>query len=906
MAFELKSFQQIMRDMIAQFLANSPVNDMNKGSVIATFLEAAATEDFNQYFQMLNIIANFSLDNTAGTDLDNRALEFGLDGRIQPQKALTTVTITDTAFTKIETKLYAGLAGPTSGANTIFVDDASTFPSTGTIIIGRGTANVETISYSSIILGTNFSTINLTSNLFNDHGTDETVILSQGGNRVIGAGTIVKVPASDFSEDILFSTDFETIIQDGEDTASNVNITAVVAGTDANVPSGSINEFDSLPFPTATVVNDAAVTTGVDLETDQELRDRIKATIQSLSKGTSTSIITGVVGIVDPDDNKRVVSANLIDSTDVDDIAQLIIDDGTGFEPSFEGKGFEIVVEDATGGEEFLQLDLFPVVKATIITVNSEPFSILNNQTLIYKVNNVEETVTFVDADFRISGSAQAQEVVTAINNKATLIEARTTEGRTKIELKAKADVNEGIDLVGGTANATNILNFPVGFVETLKLYKFNGDILQILEKDGVTSVLESGNLQPYDFSAAPSKLNIQMDGEILSTGTAGVGSGVNTLVDSDLGSRYPADNDLLEEFVTFTSGANVGTTHQISAYVAATDTITFTSGVTVTSGDSYQIDDVEIIYFSDQATDDFINPAVATAIEVIAVINRRLKGVASITDSLTKVQLTSKTENSANSKIKVIGGSANVILGFSTTEVVGKNKDYTLNRFNGQINLNDPMLINEQITSGTRISRGFLISGSAQLFSLLNGDTMDIKIDGQSVDQTITFLTGDFGNITAATAAEVIAVINVSLVGGTAEVTSENKVSIRTNTFDETIGSIEVTATTGNAANLGFDEDTVRLSIPPHFAAILSGNGGPYNFVEDDRLVIVLDNDIVGNTFDVIMDLDGDVISVTGTPDISFTANINSLDNFCQNNIISNLQRINITRDCIFNVINN
>ena len=149
-------------------------------------------------------------------------------------------------------------------------------------------------------------------------------------------------------------------------------------------------------------------------------------------------------------------------------------------------------------------MDLFPVVKATAVTINTEPYAITNNMTLIYQVNNIEETVTFVDADFRIPGSATAQEVVTAINNKATLVEARTTSGRTQVEIKAKANTNEGVEVTGGTANALNVLNFPSGLIETLKLYKFNGLALETLEKDGSTAVLESDNAQPFNFAAAP------------------------------------------------------------------------------------------------------------------------------------------------------------------------------------------------------------------------------------------------------------------------------------------------------------------------------------------------------------------------------------------------------------------
>jgi len=675
MAFELKSFQQILASMIAEILANTPLTAMNKGAIISSVLEAAATEDFNQYFQMLAIISNFALDNTAGEDLDNRAVEFGLDGRNQPTRAFTTVTISDTSFDKIATKLYAGLSGPTKNSTTILVDDTTGFPASGSIIIGRNVqANVEVISYTSITPGITFDTINLASGLANDHGTDETVILSQGGDRVIGAGTVVKVPASDFNEDILFSTNFEAIIFDGEVEITGVEITAIDAGTDSNVPTNSINVFDTLPFPGATVSNTSAVTNGTDLETDQELRDRIKDTIQALSRGTSTSIITSVVGIVDPDDNKRVVSANLIDVTDVADIASLIIDDGTGFEPSFEGQGFETVIQDATGGEEFIQIDLFPIVKATITTLNSEPYNISNNQTLIYKINNVEETVTFVDDDFRINNAAQAQEIVTAINNRATLIEARTTGGGKRVEIQAKVNVNEGVEIVGGTANATNLLNFPVGFFETLKLYKFDGNRLIVLDKDGSTAVLESGNQQPFNMVATPTYLDIQVDGETHYSGDVETG-GLNNITDSALITKFTDDDDLNNQTVTFVDGINVGLTAPIVSYVSATGVITLSGGLTAGVGDIYQIDDLERIHFSNSASEDFLNPAAATVVEIIAVINRKLKGVGSATSSGNKVLLTSKIDNSAASKIKVHGGTANAILGFSTTESVGTNR---------------------------------------------------------------------------------------------------------------------------------------------------------------------------------------------------------------------------------------
>ena len=180
MAFTLKSFQQILSGMITKFKSKSGVTDFNPGSVISTILEAASSEDFQAYYQMLKIIRNYNLDTTEGEDLDNRAIEImgPENGRKEAEKATGLITITDSSFSKISTRIYSGFAGPVKNQNFIYVDDASAFPTTGNIVIGRNTANVETIGYSNITNFINYYKIDLTSNLSNDHGTDETVIYS--------------------------------------------------------------------------------------------------------------------------------------------------------------------------------------------------------------------------------------------------------------------------------------------------------------------------------------------------------------------------------------------------------------------------------------------------------------------------------------------------------------------------------------------------------------------------------------------------------------------------------------------------------------------------------------------------------------------------------------------------------
>lgn len=874
--FVLRSFQEIISDMLAKFIANSSVTDLNKGSVITTFLEAAATEDFRQYFAMLDIINNYSLNTTEGEELDSRAAEYGIT-RSAASKASGVVTISDDSFEKISSRIHAGLAGPLAGQNVIYVDDASNFPATGTIIIGRGNANVETVNYNSIVVGSIYDTINLASNLANDHAVNESVILSQGGDREIPAGTIVKIPATDFSEEVSYSVDSLQILLDGETELENVPVSALEEGTAANAPVGAINTFDSEPFSGAEVSNPFAFINGTDGETDNELRDRIKDTIQSLSKGTTRSILNSVVGIVDPDTNKRVTSANLIDSIDPTDIARLYIDDGTGFEADFDAQGFEEILRRSTGGEQFLQIDQFPVVKANVITINQEPFNIENNMTLTYEINGIEEQVIFANTDFDISGSGTANEVVAAINNKASLIEARTYGGGTYVEIRSRTNTNEVIQVTGGTANAVNILNFPIVPIETLYLYNFDEDELTLLSKDGTTAVSECDSVAPYDFSVGVTDLNINVDGETEIDGReADAGSSGTTLIDAGIDQFYPSTGMMVGKYIKFTTGNNIGQSVKIVSYDSGTTTIIVEGGVlsnSIDPGDLYSILKVTRIIFNNLSNEDFLTPSSATAEEVVNVINRQLQDVAYLASNNTKIQLISKIENSASSKIFVLGGTANTILQFPESEISGKDRDYILNRFNGQIELSTPLTSGNQVTAGSDYTRAFITSILPQLYNLSDGETLLIKVD-QGVAQTITFLNADFSDIGNALASEVVTVINRDTLGIFAEVSEDNRIRIRTNTYDPDYSYIEITGGTANTV-LGFEENSEKSALTPHKAFLISQNSSDYNFVEEDTLVVVLDQDAQNKTFNVVMDLDGTVTNPGSNPNTQFTATI-------------------------------
>lgn len=790
----LKTEPQIVGGMARTIMARTGLNDLNPGSLFLTLAQAAAKEDFAQYYQMLQIVRNYNLDTTTGSDLDNRAFEFGLT-RTQPKASSGRISILrEDTFVKISATFYTGFRSRISGDTEIFVNNAVNFPTSGpaqTLIIGRGTPNEEEVNYTPSLSNpqnnTNYFTITLDTPLSNDHALDETIILKQGTDTFIPSGTILRVPASGRTPEITFNTTVDATILAGEDRVDDVNIACLQPGTIGNIGVNSLTgtgAFASPPFTGARAINDSALSNGLDKETDTSLRNRIKAHIQALSQSTTAGIKNAIAGLVDPSTAKRVVSSNIILPDNVGLPVKIYIDDGTGFEPDFNDQGEEIIVQAAQGQETRLQLDLFPIVKAQVETLKEEPYNFsTNGLTLIISVGTKQETITFFTSDFSIAEAATAEEIVKVINNASGLVEARTAAVGKKIVLSAKTDVNEDIQILGGTANSSSILDFPTDRIQTFYLYKND----KLLSKDGDTAFIDSGLSEPYDFSGPDRPLSITIDGK--------------------------------------TANIQTATIHQ----------------------------------------SDFPSPAAAAAASAQAVadiINAQIAGATAISFN-GKLRIISNTELSASSKIKINTSLAQAVLGFSITEVVGRNKDYTLNPELGVIELNEPLVKNDLITAGTRNSRAFLTASIAQSYTFSGGETLDIQVDGGST-QTITFSAG-----INRSAQDVADIINAQLVGGSAvtrTVGLNTFLEIRTNTLNPLTGSLQIlSSSTGNSI-FGFELDSLVLNIFPHTAFSISTNSGPYAFVEGNTLVVVMDNDNVGKTAIVTMSYGSKVTSGTST----------------------------------------
>jgi hypothetical protein len=409
--------------------------------------------------------------------------------RIGAAPSTGVISVTDTRYTKLASVLYQGKPAPLAGSTTLYVTNALTWPASGAVYVGRGTQSYEgPLQYTSIVPpgpGDSFYTINL-SVLYPTsryHNLGETVVVAQGGDRTVPAGSIVQTPQGNTASAVQFSVLYSVVLPDGEVTVDGVQIICTQPGTIGNVVGGSITEFLAPPFTGAVCNNTLALVNGIEVESDTDARARVRNLRQSRTRGTNVAIETYLLGVTSPDENKRIASAKVVDREGYPTTAY--IDDGTGYEEVPVGVPYEVLTHSASGGEEYFQLALGrPVTKAHVATVTAEPWNIVPLSTLNVKVGGIPSTHTFAASDFRSPNNAAAYEVVQSINANPNLtFSARTHDNNSKIVIFAKADTNEDVQVIpaSGTFDANDVLQFPTSLALTAHLYK--NDLL--LSKDG-------------------------------------------------------------------------------------------------------------------------------------------------------------------------------------------------------------------------------------------------------------------------------------------------------------------------------------------------------------------------------------------------------------------------------------
>lgn len=498
-----QSYESLLGSMLQTYMSKISVNDLNTGSAILSFFEAVAQQVYLANASNFSILRDYNLDRATGEALKRIAEE----ERVTPipaRVATGRITITDSTFEKIETKVYSGAAAPNIGSTEIKVSDASEFPASGQVYIGRGTRNVEgPLAYTAVTPEGGYYKLTIPSSTSKYHNISESVILAQGGNRSVTAGTVVVAPAAGGNQDVLFTTTQSVILLDGENSLSNIPVAAQQPGTEGNIARFAIKQFSTDPFTGASVTNEGQFTTGRDIESDDEIRVRVKRARLSKGLGTATAVRNSVIGAQANDEAATITSAEIISSSE-DTV--LYIDNGEGYEEKTAGVGLEYIVDYALGGETNFQLatggQQSSVAKAFLETNAIAPFDLNGGDTLAISVGGVVTEHTFQNSDFKSPGAASAYEIVSSVNANSDLDwVARTADNTNKVAFFAKTEEREYLSVEAPTIgdDAAFILGLPSNEVETLRLYKND----QLLSKNGKLAIIESNNQSAWSTSIA-------------------------------------------------------------------------------------------------------------------------------------------------------------------------------------------------------------------------------------------------------------------------------------------------------------------------------------------------------------------------------------------------------------------
>jgi len=514
MAIELKSFNQILGEMVRKVVAETPLNDINPGSVLLTLLEACAANDFENNTAVLNVLELLNVDAVRNNDLDAKAADYGLKRRVAIRSS-GLVLIKNSNIVKQSTGLYVIKPAPIAGQNILYVNSTDGWASNGFLYVGRGTNSFEgPIPYSSIVEYPTYSQINLSSALQKDHLISDSVVNSQGEpDRRILAGTVVKIPANNQNPEVLFSTLRDAVIPAGEDKVDNVEVVALQAGSMGNAQINTITQFETLPFDGAEVTNTSSFSDGKDIETDNELRNRVKSYSITLARGTAPAIIASVIGTSDPDDSKQLASAVLTEPVKVGDPSILYIDDGSGFQPSYTGQSVDTLISNANGSEEFLQLSNYPVPRPQAINAAVGPFEIIDGSFFRVEVDGQEETIYFDRTQFLNISAATVAETIIAINNQSVQFKARFANQSNNILLYPVAHDAETIkvSVARSTDNArlyaNSVLKFPTTEFSYISLYKNSA---RLREKETSAS-LETAPFASWNITSSGS-ISISVD----------------------------------------------------------------------------------------------------------------------------------------------------------------------------------------------------------------------------------------------------------------------------------------------------------------------------------------------------------------------------------------------------------
>ncbi len=313
---QLKTFPQILQRLIAKTVARSELSDLTDSSSVRHILAAVAREVDDAYYQMTRVTDSFSIDRAAGLDLDERARD------IQPG-----------TLRRLGPRRAQGL-----------------------VVFSRATNDLTTIRV-------NAGTAIKTADGLIARTLEEAVITPTSPEQVTGHGL-------------------------GRD-AAPVSAIMDTPGADGNVAIGAITRFVNRPAGIVEVTNSSAFTGGRDQESDDSFRARLKEFVGSLARNTVEALEFVAVGIEDPTtgSNKQVRFSHAFEDPIQRGNVTLYVDDGSGTARTVQTVTGENVTlglvgppaDTAVGGEEFLQLDNWPVDARVPFEIRLNATPLVNN-----------------------------------------------------------------------------------------------------------------------------------------------------------------------------------------------------------------------------------------------------------------------------------------------------------------------------------------------------------------------------------------------------------------------------------------------------------------------------------------------------------------------------------------------
>lgn len=459
MGFTARTFEQILSDMINHVQATTIISDFTVGSVVRTILEAAAIEDDEQYFQMIQLLDAFSIITASGQDLDDRLADFNITRR-GATSSYARCRFFDKNLVTNQTAFDENV-----GATTLTVFDSSVFPTSYpyTIRVGETTSRTQDISVTNNNVASGVLTL-ATPTLYEIAVGDRvSLVASSAATQNITLGTNVQAAPTVGNPARVFSTEEIASILPGNYYSNEVLVRALVAGSAGNVGAGRISQFTSnLPFPGAGVTNESAAGGGQDRENDLALRARALAQLQSLSRGTPLAVKTGALNVTDSATGQRVASANLIEDFEADEV-NLYIDDGTGLTPDVQNLGQSSLAVALVGGESTISLEdangfpstgwIFIEEDASgnpgeLIEYTGSANNVLTLATTVAGVHDLAAIVNFVEI---VTSSAESGQRRFSFNNFPI------------VRFSQKVFVNTGTSWIPFTADSEYILNRGTG-----------------------------------------------------------------------------------------------------------------------------------------------------------------------------------------------------------------------------------------------------------------------------------------------------------------------------------------------------------------------------------------------------------------------------------------------------------